>query len=433
MRPALGEHDGGEGLFPVQQWRLTNGLRVVLQSDPTTTLVAAMMCYDAGSRHDPASRSGLAHFCEHLAFDGPRSASRRSFPRRVEGLGAWTQAFTMTDRLSFSSVFPRRALAEVLQVEAARMTRPIDPDDHEGVDITRRILLEELRERSQSRTRAAAFEHIHRQLFPVGHPYHRPPVGEPDDIRAVSAEDVEAFVRRHFAPSNAVLVLVGDVSVASTGALVEAAFGALPAGQAAIEQHLPATAGATTTPVSVPAAVSEARSHVAWSVAGFGQPGWYHASLLMRALAAGRSSPLAHELVHKSGLAREVSGHLVTMRDSSTLILAASAARGVTASRLEDALRDATGRLLQTGLSEALLARARKKALSDHYFMAQGLDRRVDLCASYACYLDAPEQLTQAAQHYLAPDTHALAGFAASLSTQPPPATVSLLPRAEAA
>jgi zinc protease len=420
--------------FPVEQWRLANGLRIVVQADPRWPLVASRMCYDAGSRWDPSSRSGLAHLCEHLAFYGPKSPSGRTFPERIESAGGSVQAVTTTDRLSFSAVFPRSELAAVLAVEAERMARPLEPQDIEALEIQRRVLVQELRERSQSRLRAVVLEQIHRLLFPESHPYSRPPAGEPDNICAVTPEDIQTFATSHFSPRNAVLVLVGGLSIPATAELVTNTFEALPAGperdpQALFDGQLPQTVA----PRRVPAAVSGTHAHVAWSVPGFGQQGWYLASLLVRGLTAGRSSPLARNLVDRAGVAQEVRGSLVTMRDASTLVFGAIAARGVESGRLEQGLLEATDRLLSSGFSETGLERARKKALSDHYALVQSFELRADLCASLACYLDAPGRLETEPQRYLNPDVDTVAAFASGLRHKPARATLSLIPRAEAA
>jgi zinc protease len=420
--------------FPVEHWRLANGLRVIVQVDARCPLVASMMCYDAGSRHDPPSRSGLAHFCEHLAFEGPRGAARGSGSVGIDSLGGAARAVTTTDRLCFSTLVPSGELGEVLAVEAERMARPPAPRDDEALEIHRRVLMRELRERSQARLRAVAFEQIHRLIFPEGHPYHRPPAGELDGIGAITAEDVRAFSTLHVTPRNALLVLVGDVSVTAAAELVTNTFGVLPAGaerppEAACEEN-PLTGPRS---LRVPAPVSGAHAYAAWPVAGFAQPDWYIASLLVRGLATGRSSSLAQELVERTGLACEVHGHLVSMRDASTLVFGATAARGVASGRLEQGLVEATDRLLASGLSVEELARARKKALSDHYFVVQSLERRADRCGSLGCFRDAPERLHGEAERYLDPDRHAVALFASRLGKQAARATVSLIPAAEAA
>lgn len=427
-------HDQPYPRFPVEQWSLANGLRVVAQNDSGAPLIALTMCYGAGSRCDPASRSGLAHLSEHLAFHGPRRAAGRSFPARIESAGGSTQALTMPDRLCFSAVFPSCELAAVLAVEAERMALPLQAQDSEALEIQRRVLLEELRERSQRRTRAAAFEHIHRLLYSPDHPYHRPPVGEPEGIGAITEDDIRAFVATRFSAGNAVLVLVGDLSAGETGELVVRAFEALPGNG----ERPPETAAGGPPPRGarqgrVTAAVAQPHAYLAWSVPGFGHAEWYLTSLLMRGLAAGRSSPLAGELVERTGLAQEVRGHLVTMRDASTLVFAASAARGVEGRRLEQGLLEAVDLLLSRGLSLAGMARARKKALSDHYFAAGSLEGRADLCSSLACYLGAPERLEREPLRYSDADPDAVAAFARHLRQEPARALLSLIPATEAA
>lgn len=420
--------------FSVEQWRLANGLRVVVQADSRWPLIASRMCYDAGSRWDPASRSGLAHLCEHLAFYGPRRTSSGGFPQRIEHVGGWAQAMTMTDRLCFSAVFSRRHLAVVLAVEAERMARPLEPEDEQALEIQRRVLIQELHLRSQTRIHGAAIEQIHRLLFAKEHPCHRPPAGEPDGIRAVTPDDIQAFVTAHYSPRNAVLVLVGDVSIAAAAELVTRTFEALPAG--APRPHQGTSDGQPSRVVRslrMPAAVAGAHAHVAWSVPGFGQPGWYLASLLMRGLTAGRANALARELIDRTGLAREVRGRIVTMRDASTVVFAAAAAHGVETGLLEQGLVDATDRLLSAGPSTIEVGRARRRALTDHYFLVQNLERRADLCASLSCYLDAPERLEGEPHRYLHPDRDAIAAFADDLRQRPARAILSLIPRTEAA
>ena len=390
------------------------------------------MCYDAGARHDPPSRSGLAHLCEHLAFEGPRLAEDGNGSFERERFRGAARAVTTHDRLCLSTVVPSGELGAVLAIEAERMASPPAPQDDEAFEIRRGVLIRELRERSHALLGAVAFEHLHRLIFPERHPYHRPPAGEPDGIGAITAEDVRAFGARHMAPRQALLVLVGDVSAAAASELVTSTFGALPPG-AERPPTIASEAPTRSDPRSlrVPAPVSSAHVYVAWRVAGFAQPGWYLASLLVRGLATGRSSPLAQALVDRTGVAAEVRGHLVSMRDASTLVFAATAGHGVTSGRLEESLTEAMDRLLTSGLSEDALEHARKKALSDHCFAVQTLERRADRCALLGCAFDAPERLEHEWQQYLEPDRRALAGFASTLGHAC--ATVSLVPAAEAA
>ncbi len=416
--------------FPVAYWRLANGLTVVVQTDTRWPLVAATMCYATGSRSDPAARSGLAHFCEHLAFDGPTRASNESFPVRIERAGGAARALTTSDRICFSTLAPSRELPAVLDVEAERMAHPLDAQDEETIEIQRRVLLQELRERSQAQPRVVALEQLHRLLFPDGHAYHCPPAGETDDIPSITAADVKAFAATHFSPRNAILVLVGDVSADTADELGRRLFEGLPAG---VERHHRAACVQQGPPREsvqrVSAAISAAHTYIAWTIPGFGQPEWYVASLLVRGLAVGRSNPLTRMLAERTGATLDVHSHLVPMRDASTLVLAANATSGVESGRLEEALADVCDRLLDAGLSTAAFERAGKKALTDYYFNIQNLERRADLCAALSCYFAAPDRLSGEPQRYVDPDPADVASFAAGLRRQPARAMLSLIPR----
>lgn len=417
--------------FPVERFDLANGLQVVVQTDVATPLVASLMCYP-GARHDPPGRSGLAHLSEHLAYDGALTG-KTPYPARIERVGGSPSATTMSDRLCFAALVPRSELGALLEVEAERLEQPLAGADN--LEAQRRVVLEELRERSQHRVRAVAFEQLHRQLFPEAHPYHRPPAGAPEEIHGITLADVQTSAAMRFTPRAALLVLVGDVTAAQARERVEAAFGALPAGHEAPPPALgsapaPAPEGERVRQI---AALPAPRAHVAWSVPGYGHDDYYAASLLMRGLSAGRSSPLARALVERAGVAQDVHGHLVGMRDASTLVFAANAARGVDEQRLEQALEQALDELLARPAGGVDLARAQRKALSDHFFLAQSLDRRADMCASLSCFVGQPERLESEPQRYLDVDAPSLGAFAAGLRQATSRARLTLVPAAERA
>jgi predicted Zn-dependent peptidase len=454
--------------FPVEHWRLSNGLDVIVQPDRRWPLIASVMCYDAGARHDAPGRAGLAHLAEHLAFHGPRSRPALSFPERIARIGGIAQAVTRPDRITFSAVFPPSGLAEVLSVEAERMARPFDPADANAIAIEQRVLIEELRMRTSQRVPALAVEQLHRLLFAEGHPYHRPAAGVASEVEAITAADLRACASR-FTPHHATLVLAGDVSPGTAATLIEGAFGSLPRGEDAQAFSVGATpanaapanpartnpAPASPAPVDGPgsgtssarrsrviAPVAGMHAYVAWAMPGFGDPGWPLASLLVRALGVGRSNPLARTLegsVASEGAVpqsaspvRDVRGALVTMREASTMFFTASGTVDAGVEYVERRLSAALDTLLSRGLCDDDLARGRRKALSDHYFNVQSLERRADLCASLACDRQTPDALDDLPDEYEAIDRGMVDAFIALLRSSRPRATLSLVPRAEA-
>ena len=137
------------------------------------------------------------------------------------------------------------------------------------------------------------------------------------------------------------------------------------------------------------------RVHVAFSAPGFGEEGWYAASLWLRSLAVGRTSPLQRMLVRERCVAQEVGAQIVTMRDASTAAVVATAAPGVGRQQLEESLRGALEELLDAGITETRLARARKKALTDHFSTIRRVEHRAQFIAAATVFRDDPEHAVE--------------------------------------
>ena len=432
----------GAPRFPVERFELPSGLRLVVQPDARWPLVAVRVSYDAGSRYDPPGRAGLAHLCEHLAFDGA-GESRPTFAERIERVGGVARAATTADTLTFSALAPTEALAALLDIEAERMTEPVDRHDDAALATARRVVATELQERSMTRARAVALEQVHRLLYPASHPYHRPASGDLAGVRATTAADVSAFVASRLRPELATMVIAGDVPADRARSLVARAFES--AGSARADAWLARGSqptvdadafvdrdGGDVRTRHIAAPIGAPQTFIAWIVDGVGRPGWYLASLLLRAVAAGRSSPMARTLIAGDGVAQDVRGVLVSMRHASTLVFTATATAGLDAPRFERAVAGAVERALAAGLRSEDLDRARNKALSDHYFALQTLERRAERCATLADEIGEPQRLDREADRYLAPDLEALTAFAARLRDTTR-AMLAFVPRTEAA
>ncbi|MGZ3416857.1 MAG: M16 family metallopeptidase [Polyangiales bacterium] len=210
---------------------LPNGLRVVIQEDHRAPLVAVNVTYHVGSRDDPPGRSGFAHLFEHLMFEGSKHVPRGEFDALLTKAGSTTRnAGTSADRTSYYETVPSSQLETALFLESDRMGYLLDALDDTAFGSARSVVKNEYWERIDSAPAGHAREVIHRALFPKDHPYHRLPIGVPEDLDAATLSDVREFWLRYYSPNNATLVLVGDVEAANAMESIKKWFGSIPRG-----------------------------------------------------------------------------------------------------------------------------------------------------------------------------------------------------------
>lgn len=430
----MGGSSTDHAVLHVEQFTLANGMRVILQPDPSLPLIATHLSYDAGSSREPSRLCGLAHVCEHVSSLN-QGVSWRSYPELIESIGGLTNGSTSHDLISFSAVVPAYQLALVLQVEASRMSHPIDGLTPAGLEAQRGVVIQEYRQRVGNRPYGRSLEFVQKLLYPPEHTYHWPPGGLPDCVGTVSRGDVEAYFSTNLTPDKAVLVLAGDFSPDKVAAEVERHFSAIEPGANRKNGHsrphrdLPPLNG--TRHAVVADDVSLPRVHLAYRAPGFGEKSWYAASLLFRSLAVGRTSPLQQKLVCQAGVAQEVQAQMVTMRDASTAAFVATAAPGVEHRALEEALITAVDELIDGGVPNASLCRAQKKALTDHFSMIQRADRRAEFIASSAIFCDDPARVAAEDEYFRRVTPFDVSEFAATSCRNEKHVVLSLVPRGD--
>ncbi len=341
-----------------EEFTLPNGLRVVVHTDRKAPIVAVNVWYHVGSKDEPAGRSGFAHLFEHLMFQASEHHADEYFAP-FKQVGVTDQnGTTNTDRTNYFQNVPTTALDTALWMESDRMGHFLGAVDQAALDEQRGVVQNEKRQ-GENQPYGEAWQLLNRALYPEGHPYHRGVIGSMADLDAATLDDVRAWFRAWYGPNNAVLVLAGDIDVATARRKAVEYFGHIPAGPTMAQPAVDIAARAASTREVAGDAVPQARIYRAWNVAEVGRADLDRLAVLARVLGGSRSSRLDRRLVHAERLVDGVSAGTSAKQLGSNFVVTATVKAGVDPARVEAILDEELARLLAGGPTEAELARAK--------------------------------------------------------------------------
>ncbi len=273
---------------------LANGLRVVHRREPSAAMAVVNVLYDTGSRDESRELTGVAHLFEHLMFGG--SVNVADFDGEMERAGGVNNAWTSKDYTNFYDVVPVQNIEVALRLESDRMLGLSMSE--ESLRVQRSVVIEEFKQQCLNRPYGDAMHHLSAMLYAPEHPYSWPVIGlEPSHIARVTNEDVRRVFAEHYAPNNAVLSIVGNISLEDTRALVEKWFGDLPR-RAIAPRRLPAP-GFPTADVrkEVSGAVPQTMIIKAFAMRPYGEHDYFVADVITDILSSGQSSRFYQNLV----------------------------------------------------------------------------------------------------------------------------------------
>ncbi len=344
--------------MPVAERTLDNGLRVLVLEDRTIPNVALYVGWRVGSRNEAPGTTGLAHFFEHMMFTGGARFGGRFDPVMEAGGGA-NNAYTTNDVTVYQDWLPASLLPVVLDMEADRMAgmvfRPETVESERGVVASeRRLSMDDPTEVLREQLWATAY---------VAHPYQWPVLGWMSDIERWEQADLEAFFRAHYAPRNAVVVIVGAVDPAETLALVAAKLGHLPPGPepAPVRTREPEQRGERRVVVEAPGA-GLPQVMCAWHIPETAHPDFPAWEVIERLLLQGESSRLHRRLVEEERVCLAVDGGFAGYQvDPSLFTIELTLREGVAAARAEALLEDELTRLAAEGPTPRELERVKNQ------------------------------------------------------------------------
>jgi zinc protease len=227
--------------FAVTKYHLANGLEVLLHEDHTLPLAYVSVWYHTGGGDDLSGKSGLAHLCEHMMFEGSRHVPPGEHFRVLGTAGnADANASTGSDRTNYFETVPSHELETALWLESDRMGYLLGTLDDERFGNQRDVVRNERRQRYENVAYGAEVFAIASALYPPGHPYRSLVIGTHEDLQLEALDDARTFFRRWYPPANATLLVAGDIDVTRTRALISKWFGSLPTRPRPVHELRPA-------------------------------------------------------------------------------------------------------------------------------------------------------------------------------------------------
>lgn len=276
-----------KGVPQFEEYRLANGLRVLAGEFHSLPVLSYQVHFAAGARYERPGITGITHLFEHMMFKGTEKVGPEEFSRIIQANGGTLNAFTTTDNTSYYENLPAGKLELAVSLEADRLQNlRLTP---ETLESEREVVRSERKLRTVNSPFGLLMEQLHALAFEQ-HPYRWPVVGWDEDLKTLTLEDCREYYRVHYAPNNAVVVVVGDILTARVFDLAEKYYGPLPA------QTPPRVAVTSERPQrGEKRAVFKKVSQVAAFFAGFHIPGIRAPDLLAlqilcTVLSAGRSS-----------------------------------------------------------------------------------------------------------------------------------------------
>jgi zinc protease len=354
--------------YPIERFRLANGLRVVLNPDRSAPVIGVAVVYDVGIRSEPEGRTGFAHLFEHLMFQGSANLEKLAHFRHVQGAGGTFNGSTHLDYTDYYESLPSNALERALFLEADRMRGPRLTEENlrNQCDVVKEEIRVNVLNRPYGGFPWLKLPPVMFDTFPNAHDGY----GSFTDLESATVADAQDFFDKFYAAGNAVLAVSGDLDVDTATRLIEAHFGDVPKRSAPkrpgfAEKDLRSERReAYTDPIApLPAVASAWR--VPDPVTAFRD--YLPYVVLAEVLTDGDASRLVHRLVQTDRSATSVGGYIGFMgepfevRDPTALLLQAHLPPGGDVDKVLRTIDEECERIATGGLDDGELARTQAR------------------------------------------------------------------------
>ena len=369
--------------FDVQTHTLKNGMKILVQRDPSIPNVALYIFYRIGSRNERPGTTGLSHFFEHMMFNGAKKYGAGEFDRVMEAAGGSNNAYTSNDVTVYQDWFPRTRLDLIFDMEADRIQHlAFDP---KIIESERGVVASERRTSIDNDNAGILWEQLWATAY-TAHPYQWPVVGWMVDIENWKMEDLQSHFKMGYSPSNATMVVVGDVNAQEIFKFAEKYIEPIPA-------HEPPPKVTTKEPEQKGERRVEVRKFaqlpllmVGYHVPETAHADYYALKVLQTVLFSGQSSRMYQRIVDKDQLALFVTADYDFAFDPTLFVINAQPKEGVTTAAVEKAVYEELDKVKKDLIKDEEVEKAKNILLANFYRSIKTISGRANQLGTYEVF-----------------------------------------------
>ena len=392
MKPSLNLPD-----LPFRKITLANGLDVIAARTGPLPIVAVNLWYHVGSKNEERTQRGFAHLFEHLMFEGSEHYPGDYF-KPLQRLGASVNGSTSPDRTNYFVDLPSAHAELAVAMESDRMANFLPALSDEKVRVQKDVVKNEYRQNYANRPYGQVGKVLASAMYGPDHPYSWLTIGAMEDVERASRDDIEAFFRRYYVPSNASLAIVGDLDEDRAFALAERYFGSISPGAKA--EPLWWANRARDRPrqeITLHERVELDRLYLVWETVRQFDPDDPPLTLLGDILARGRSSRLYRGLVMGEQIAQDVSAYQASREIAGSFGVVVSLRPGNSPEKARDRVAEALRAVVESGVAADELDRVKNGRLAGFIYALDnvgGFGGVADRLNAYNTFLGDPGRIT---------------------------------------
>ena len=379
-----------------EKYTMPNGLQVVLHTDHSDPMISYDIMYHSGSSREKPGKTGFAHLFEHLLFSGSENVPPGAFDMIMEGVGGSNNGGTSRDYTTYYEVFPKNAIEKVLWLESDRMGFFINSVTPRLMAIQQNVVQNEKRQYEDNSPYGFTDYVIDKNLYPENHPYNWEVIGEMDDLKNATLDDVRTYYNDFYGPNNATLVIAGDFDPDSIKVLIDKYFGEIKShGDVEKRKPLPVTLAETKRLYHEDNFASVPEITMVWPAPENFNKDMYPLDFLARLLADGKKAPLYKVLVKEKKLTSRTSAYNSSNELAGEFTISIRANEGKTLKEIEDAVYEAFERFEKEGITEKDVERIKASSEKGFYEQINSVFGKSLQLAFYNTFMDDPGFIEQ--------------------------------------